>query len=145
MKRDQQFANIRRIYGPEKEAPGVLAIEVELIAELSTGPTGRTVTPIRTAGGGNPAVLSPLSPLAVRLLLKPRNTPAGTGQPPRHRQANGTNRSGNNRHPPAKPALSQARDTRDVLPQVRDIRPKILQDYRDPNCPGSLVWLVSRW
>ena len=73
MKRDQQFANIRRIYGPEKEAPGVLAIEVELVAELSTGPTGRTVTPIRTAGGGNPAVLSPLSPLAVPLLLKPRS------------------------------------------------------------------------
>ena len=71
MKRDQQFANIRRINGPEKEAPGVLAIEVELVAELSTGPTGRTVTPIRTAGGGNPAVLSPLSPLAVPLLLKP--------------------------------------------------------------------------
>ena len=72
MKRDQQFANIRRIYGPEKEAPGVLAIEVELVAELSTAPTGRTVTPIRTAGGGNPAVLSPLSPLTVLLLLKPR-------------------------------------------------------------------------
>jgi hypothetical protein len=69
MKRDQQFANIRRIYGPEKEAPSVLAIEVELVAELSTAPTGRTVTPIRTAGGGNPAVLSPLSPLAVPLLL----------------------------------------------------------------------------
>ena len=76
MKRDQQFANIRRIYGPEKEAPGVLAIEVELAAELSTAPTGRTVTPIRTAGGGNPAVLSPLSPLAVPLLLKPRVTAA---------------------------------------------------------------------
>ena len=73
MKRDQQFANIRRIYGPEKEAPGVLAIEVE----LSTGPTGRTVTPIRTAGGGNPAVLSPLSPLAVPLLLKPRHLQSG--------------------------------------------------------------------
>ena len=34
--------------------------------------TGRTVTPIRTAGGRNTAVLSPLSPLAVPLLLKPR-------------------------------------------------------------------------
>ena len=44
--------------GPEKEAPGVLAIEVELAAELATAPTGRTVTPIRTAGGGNPAVLT---------------------------------------------------------------------------------------
>ncbi len=32
--------------------------------------TGRTVTPIRTAGGGNPAVLSPLSPPAVPLSLK---------------------------------------------------------------------------
>jgi ASC-1-like (ASCH) protein len=29
--RDQQIANIRRIYGPEKEALGVLAIEIELI------------------------------------------------------------------------------------------------------------------
>ena len=29
--RDQQVANIRRIYGPEKEALGVLAIEIELI------------------------------------------------------------------------------------------------------------------
>ncbi|WP_246267125.1 ASCH domain-containing protein [Nonomuraea typhae] len=29
--RDQQLANIRRIYGPEKEALGVLAIEIELI------------------------------------------------------------------------------------------------------------------
>jgi ASC-1-like (ASCH) protein len=27
--RDQQLANIRRIYGPEKEALGVLAIEIE--------------------------------------------------------------------------------------------------------------------
>ena len=71
MKCDQQFANIRRIYGPEKK-PRRLAIEVELVAELSTGPTGRTVTAIRTAGGGNPAVLSPLSPLAVPLLLEPR-------------------------------------------------------------------------
>ena len=34
MKRDQQSANIRRIYGPDKEAPGVLAIEIELVAEL---------------------------------------------------------------------------------------------------------------
>jgi ASC-1-like (ASCH) protein len=31
--RDQQLANIRRIYGPEKEALGVLAIEIELIDE----------------------------------------------------------------------------------------------------------------
>jgi ASC-1-like (ASCH) protein len=30
--RDQQLANIRRIYGPEKEALGVLAIEIELIS-----------------------------------------------------------------------------------------------------------------
>jgi hypothetical protein len=36
MKRDQQFASIRRIYGPEKEASGVLAIEIELAAELPT-------------------------------------------------------------------------------------------------------------
>ncbi len=28
--RDQQFANIRRIYGPEKEALGVLAIEIRV-------------------------------------------------------------------------------------------------------------------
>lgn len=31
--RDQQLANIRRIYGPEKEALGVLAIEIELLDE----------------------------------------------------------------------------------------------------------------
>ncbi|WP_250904718.1 ASCH domain-containing protein [Nonomuraea sp. NEAU-A123] len=29
--RDQQLANIRRIYGPEKEVLGVLAIEIELL------------------------------------------------------------------------------------------------------------------
>ncbi|XRQ08582.1 ASCH domain-containing protein [Actinomadura welshii] len=29
--RDQQLANIRRIYGPEKEALGVLAIEIALV------------------------------------------------------------------------------------------------------------------
>ena len=29
--REQQLANIRRIYGPEKEALGVLAIQIELI------------------------------------------------------------------------------------------------------------------
>jgi ASC-1-like (ASCH) protein len=29
--RDQQLANIRRIYGPEKEALGVLAIEIERV------------------------------------------------------------------------------------------------------------------
>jgi ASC-1-like (ASCH) protein len=31
--RDQQLANIRRIYGPDKEALGVLAIEIELVTE----------------------------------------------------------------------------------------------------------------
>jgi ASC-1-like (ASCH) protein len=30
-RRDQQLANIRGIYGPEKEALGVLAIEIELL------------------------------------------------------------------------------------------------------------------
>ncbi|MDX3099513.1 ASCH domain-containing protein [Nonomuraea angiospora] len=30
---DQQLADIRRIYGPEKEALGVLAIEIELVTE----------------------------------------------------------------------------------------------------------------
>ncbi|WP_231618618.1 ASCH domain-containing protein [Nonomuraea sp. SBT364] len=34
--RDQQLANIRRIYGPEKEALGVLAIEIELLDEPAT-------------------------------------------------------------------------------------------------------------
>ena len=29
--REQQLTNIRRIYGPEKEALGVLAIEIELV------------------------------------------------------------------------------------------------------------------
>jgi len=33
--RDQQLANIRRIYGPEKEALGVLAIEIELLRPAS--------------------------------------------------------------------------------------------------------------
>jgi len=36
MKRDQQFASVRRVYGPEKEAPGVLVIEIELVAGLPT-------------------------------------------------------------------------------------------------------------
>lgn len=36
-------------------------------AQRARPATGRTVTPIRTAGGGNTAVLSPLSPLAVPL------------------------------------------------------------------------------
>jgi ASC-1-like (ASCH) protein len=34
--REQQLANIRRIYGPEKEALGVLAIEIELVTEPVT-------------------------------------------------------------------------------------------------------------
>jgi hypothetical protein len=34
--RDQQLANIRRIYGPEKEALGVLAIEIELVTPPAT-------------------------------------------------------------------------------------------------------------
>jgi ASC-1-like (ASCH) protein len=33
--RDQQLANIRRIYGPEKEALGVLAIEIDLLDPLA--------------------------------------------------------------------------------------------------------------
>jgi len=37
--RDQQLANIRRIYGPEKESLGVLAIEIELL---------RPATPLST-------------------------------------------------------------------------------------------------
>ncbi|MEU6783913.1 hypothetical protein ABZ912_32355 [Nonomuraea angiospora] len=35
--REQQLANIRRIYGPEKQALGVLAIEIEI--ELASEPT----------------------------------------------------------------------------------------------------------
>ena len=34
--RDQQLADIRRIYGPEKEALGVLAIEIELVTSPAT-------------------------------------------------------------------------------------------------------------
>ena len=34
--RNQQLATIRRIYGPEKEALGVLAIEIELVTEPTT-------------------------------------------------------------------------------------------------------------
>ncbi|WP_206061803.1 hypothetical protein [Nonomuraea basaltis] len=34
--REQQLANIRRIYGPEKEALGVLAIEIELLQAATT-------------------------------------------------------------------------------------------------------------
>ena len=52
----------------------------------------------------------------------PQENPRRHRPPPRHRKANGTDRNGNNRHPPAEPALSQ----------VKDIRPKFLQDYRDP-------------
>ncbi|MEU8251620.1 hypothetical protein [Nonomuraea sp. NPDC048916] len=33
--REQQLANIRRIYGPEKEALGVLAIEIELFQPVT--------------------------------------------------------------------------------------------------------------
>jgi ASC-1-like (ASCH) protein len=33
--REQQLTNIRRIYGPEKEALGVLAIEIELVSPAS--------------------------------------------------------------------------------------------------------------
>jgi ASC-1-like (ASCH) protein len=32
--RDQQLANIHRIYTPEKEALGVLAIKIEFVTEL---------------------------------------------------------------------------------------------------------------
>jgi len=39
-------------------------------AQRARPATGRTMTPTRTAGGGNPAVPGPLSPLAVPLLLK---------------------------------------------------------------------------
>ncbi|QKW40101.1 ASCH domain-containing protein [Actinomadura sp. NAK00032] len=35
--RDQQLANIRRIYGPEKEALGVLAIEITLVTPAEPG------------------------------------------------------------------------------------------------------------
>ncbi|MEV4114982.1 ASCH domain-containing protein [Nonomuraea sp. NPDC049695] len=34
--REQQLADIRRIYGPEKEALGVLAIELELLQPATT-------------------------------------------------------------------------------------------------------------
>lgn len=34
--REQQLANIRRIYGPEKQALGVLAIEIEPAGEPTT-------------------------------------------------------------------------------------------------------------
>jgi hypothetical protein len=40
------------------------------VATWAAGP-GAAATHIRTASGGNPAVFSPLSPLAVPLLLKP--------------------------------------------------------------------------
>ena len=35
--RDQQLANNRRTYGPEKEALGVLAIEIELVTKPASG------------------------------------------------------------------------------------------------------------
>lgn len=38
--RAQQLANIRRIYGPEKEALGVLAIEIELLEPVPSTPPG---------------------------------------------------------------------------------------------------------
>ena len=37
--REQQLANIRRIYGPEKEALGVLAIEIELVVPAPPAPS----------------------------------------------------------------------------------------------------------
>ncbi|WP_433257414.1 ASCH domain-containing protein (plasmid) [Streptosporangium sp. CA-135522] len=40
---DQQLANIRHIYGPEKEALGVLAIEIELAGAPSTNRLTRNV------------------------------------------------------------------------------------------------------
>ncbi|MGI5167907.1 ASCH domain-containing protein [Spirillospora sp. CA-253888] len=43
--RDQQLTDIRRIYGPEKEALGVLAIEIELVAEPSPSPGIRAEDP----------------------------------------------------------------------------------------------------
>jgi ASC-1-like (ASCH) protein len=39
--REQQLANIRRIYGPEKEALGVLAIEIELVTPPAPAPAPR--------------------------------------------------------------------------------------------------------
>ncbi|MEV1177831.1 hypothetical protein [Nonomuraea sp. NPDC049784] len=37
--REQHLANIRRIYGPEKEAVGVLAIEIELAVPAPPAPS----------------------------------------------------------------------------------------------------------
>ncbi|WP_424528882.1 hypothetical protein ACOZ38_04160 [Sphaerisporangium viridialbum] len=49
--REQQLANIRRIYGPEKEALGVLAIEIERVAaaDLTTdvNPPSRRGVPLQ--------------------------------------------------------------------------------------------------
>ncbi|MFI6520119.1 ASCH domain-containing protein [Spirillospora sp. NPDC050679] len=43
--REQQLTEIRRIYGPEKEALGVLAIEIELVAEPGPSPEIRAQDP----------------------------------------------------------------------------------------------------
>ncbi|MET9344141.1 hypothetical protein [Nonomuraea sp. NPDC003804] len=47
----EQLADVRRIYGPEKEALGVLAIEIELV-----GPTGwpDSAAPSRPGADGSP-------------------------------------------------------------------------------------------
>ncbi|MFE0155832.1 ASCH domain-containing protein [Nonomuraea sp. NPDC059007] len=47
--REQQLADIRRIYGPEKEALGVLAIEIELIEASGSSRGGGWVS--RGLGG----------------------------------------------------------------------------------------------
>ncbi|MEU4233655.1 hypothetical protein AB0F17_56025 [Nonomuraea sp. NPDC026600] len=56
--REQQLANIRRIYGPEKEALGVLAIEIELLqpAPPETHRPATTTNGPRIASGPSSAL-----------------------------------------------------------------------------------------
>lgn len=49
--REQQLANIRRIYGPEKEALGVLAIEIEFLQWFCQPAPPETHRPATTTNG----------------------------------------------------------------------------------------------
>ena len=60
-----------------------LAVEPRTSRHVASLPSSRHgARLLRTAGGGNPVVLSPLSPLAVLLLLKPRLRPVQVAAKP---------------------------------------------------------------
>ena len=74
-------------------------------------------------------------PQPLQLILRKR--PRRHRPPPRHRQANGTNRSGNNRHPPAKIRVVAGQRYAMTCYRRSGISDQIfLQDYRDPSRNG---------